>query len=109
VWFCSGRGGERTRCGAIARLCPGAIDLSGQTTPAELAAIVKRAALCVTNDSGSMHLAVVLKRPVVSVFGTTNLVHIGPYGCLEAVYAPPCHAHRALSAICRNAHTGTRA
>src|SRR5260370_42454812 len=29
--------------------------------------------------SGAMHLAVALDRPVVSVFGPTNPVHIGPY------------------------------
>lgn len=82
---------DRERCGAIAGLC-GAINLSGQTSPAELAAILKRAALCVTNDSGSMHLAVALERPVVSVFGPTNPVHIGPYDRPEAVVraAVPC-------------------
>ena len=53
---------------------------------------MKRAAVCLTNDSGSMHLAVALKRPVVSVFGPTNPVHIGPYGRPEAVVraAVPC-------------------
>jgi heptosyltransferase I len=76
---------DRPRCESIANLCPGAIDFSGQTTPAELAAMVKRAAVCVTNDSGSMHLAVALERPVVSVFGPTNPVHIGPYGRPQAV------------------------
>jgi ADP-heptose:LPS heptosyltransferase len=83
---------ERTRCQAIAKMCPGAIDFSGQTTPAQLAAILKRAAICVTNDSGSMHLAVALERPVVSVFGPTNPVQIGPYGRPEAVVrvAVPC-------------------
>jgi len=83
---------DQTRCQAIAKMCPGAIDFSGQTTPAQLAAILKRAAICVTNDSGSMHLAVALERPVVSVFGPTNPVQIGPYGRPEAVVrvAVPC-------------------
>jgi heptosyltransferase-1 len=83
---------DQARCQAIAKMCPGAIDFSGQTTPAQLAAILKRAAICVTNDSGSMHLAVALERPVVSVFGPTNPVQIGPYGRPEAVVrvAVPC-------------------
>ena len=83
---------DQTRCQTIAKMCPGAIDFSGQTNPAQLAAILKRAAICVTNDSGSMHLAVALERPVVSVFGPTNPVQIGPYGRPEAVVrvAVPC-------------------
>src|SRR5262249_49595560 len=59
---------ERVRCQAVAKACPGACDLSGQTTITELAALMQRAAICVTNDSGSMHLAVALGRPVVSLF-----------------------------------------
>jgi lipopolysaccharide heptosyltransferase I len=82
---------DRTRCQMVAKLCPGAIDFSGQTTPAEFAAIVKRSGICVTNDSGSMHLAVALERPVVSVFGPTNPVHIGPYGRPEAVVRAAVH------------------
>ena len=87
-----GTRGDQTRCEAIVRMCPGAIDFSGQTTPAQLAAILKRAAICVTNDSGAMHLAVALERPVVSVFGPTNPVQIGPYNRPEAVVrvAVPC-------------------
>jgi heptosyltransferase I len=90
---------DRKRCEKIKQICRGAIDLSGQTTAAELAAIVKRAALCVTNDSGSMHLAVALDRPVVSVFGPTNPVHIGPYDRPEAVVrvdlpCSPCNFRR---------------
>ena len=83
---------DQTRCEAIVSMCPGAIDFSGQTTPAQLAAILKRAAICVTNDSGAMHLAVALERPVVSVFGPTNPVQIGPYNRPEAVVrvAVPC-------------------
>src|SRR5262249_24485787 len=63
----AGSAGERARCRAVAEACPAAHDLSGQTTLSELAALVRRAAVCVTNDSGPMHLAVALGRPVVSV------------------------------------------
>jgi heptosyltransferase I len=76
---------DRRLAKRIVERCPSAIDLCGQTTPSQLAAIVKRAAICVTNDSGAMHLAVALETPVVSVFGPTNPVHIGPYGQPQAV------------------------
>jgi len=69
----------------ITKLSRDAIDFSGQTTSGELAAILKRAAVCVTNDSGSMHLAVAFERPVVSVFGPTNPMHVGPYGRPHAI------------------------
>jgi heptosyltransferase-1 len=90
---------DQSRGAMIAKLCPGAVDYSGQTTPAHLAAILKRAALCVTNDSGPMHLAVALERPVVSVFGPTNPIHIGPYGRQESVIradlaCSPCNFRR---------------
>lgn len=83
---------ERQRCRAVAASCPGARDLSGQTTLTELAALICRAALAVTNDSGPMHLTVALGRPVVSIFGPTDPVWIGPYGRPHAVVqaAVPC-------------------
>src|SRR5262249_47189382 len=59
-------------------------------------------AVCVTNDSGSMHLAVALGRPVVSVFGPTDPVWIGPYGRPHAVVradvpCAPCYLRRLRS------------
>jgi lipopolysaccharide heptosyltransferase I len=81
----AGSSGERQRCRAVADLAPGAVDLSGQTKLSELADLIRRADLCVTNDSGSMHLTVALGRPVVSVFGPTDALWIGPYGRSESV------------------------
>jgi heptosyltransferase I len=70
---------ERAICDEVAKLAPGSVNLASETTLSELAALISRAALCVTNDSGPMHLAVALGRPVVSVFGPTDPVWAGPY------------------------------
>jgi ADP-heptose:LPS heptosyltransferase len=73
------------RSQAIVLASPGARDLCGRTTIGELVALIRRAALCVTNDSGSMHIAVAVGSPVVSVFGPTNPTWIGPYKRPDAV------------------------
>jgi len=90
---------ERPRCQAIAAACPGAIDLSGQTTLSQLAALMNRSTINVTNDSGSMHLAVAIGRPVVSIFGPTNPIWVGPYRRAGAVVradlpCSPCYFRR---------------
>jgi heptosyltransferase I len=71
---------ERGICEDVARLAPGAVDIAGETTLTELAALIGRSAISVTNDSGPMHLSVALDRPVVAIFGPTDPVWIGPYG-----------------------------
>ncbi|HEX4149269.1 MAG TPA: glycosyltransferase family 9 protein, partial [Pirellulales bacterium] len=81
----AGSPGDRARTQVVAANCPGAIDLAGRTSVAELLALIRRAALCVTNDSGAMHLAVAQQRPVVSIFGPTSPLRNGPYGRPEAV------------------------
>jgi len=76
---------ERSVCAEVARLAPGAINLAGETSLTELAALIRRSAITLTNDSGPMHLAVALQRPVVSVFGPTDPIWIGPYHRADAV------------------------
>jgi len=95
----AGGPGDRERCRQVAAACPGAVDLSGQTTTGELGALIARSAICVTNDSGPMHYAVALGRPVVSIFGPTNPVHIGPYRRPRSVVSErlpcaPCNLRR---------------
>lgn len=88
----------------------GTINLAGQTTLAELIALVDEAALAVMHDSGPMHLAMALGRPFVAVYGPTSPVRTGPYGGAERVArldlpCSPCylknvadcpHAHRCM-------------
>ena len=90
---------DRERCREINAAVRGVHNLCGQTSPAELASIIERAGICVTNDSGSMHLAVALRRPVVSIFGPTNPRTIGPYHRDESVVrldlpCSPCNFRR---------------
>jgi lipopolysaccharide heptosyltransferase I len=80
-----GSQGERALCEQVAALAPGAIDLAGETTLPELAALLRRANLCVSNDSGPMHMAAALERPVIGIFGPTDPVWAGPYRRADAV------------------------
>jgi heptosyltransferase I len=86
---------ERSLCVEVAKLAPGAINFAGETSLSELAALTSRAAISVTNDSGPMHLAVALGRPVVSIFGPTDPVWAGPFrnGVVvrENVPCSPCY------------------
>jgi heptosyltransferase-1 len=97
---------ERAVCDEVGKLAPGVVNLAGETTLSELAALIKRATICVTNDSGPMHLAVALDRPVVSVFGPTDPVWAGPYQRKGAVLradlsCSPCYL-RQLSRCMHN-------
>jgi lipopolysaccharide heptosyltransferase I len=98
---------ERPRGQAVAAACPGAYDLCGQTTLPDLAALLQKATVSVTNDSGPMHLAVALRRPVVSVFGPTDPIWIGPYGQPDAVVradvpCAPCYLR--MLRLCPHGH-----
>jgi ADP-heptose:LPS heptosyltransferase len=51
----------------------------------QLVALMKRASLVIANDSGPMHIAAALDRPLVTLFGPTNPVRTGPFGHLDCV------------------------
>jgi ADP-heptose:LPS heptosyltransferase len=98
---------EMEACNAVAAAAVGAANFAGQTSLPELAALIERSTICLTNDSGPMHLAVALGRPVVSIFGPTDPIWIGPYGRPDAVLhaqlaCSPCYL-RVLSR-CRHDH-----
>ena len=98
---------ERALCDDVAKLAPGAINLAGETTLSELAALISRATICVTNNSGPMHLAVALDRPVVSIFGPTDPVWAGPYrrdGAVLRAELPCSPCYLRLLSRCPNNH-----
>ncbi len=56
------------------------INLCGKTSLLQLAALLKRADLLITNDSGPMHISTAVGTPVVALFGPTRPKRTGPYG-----------------------------
>lgn len=59
------------------------VDLVNKTNLKQLAYVIKQAKALVGGDTGSMHLAAALCRPVAALFGPTDIQRNGPYGQLE--------------------------
>ena len=74
----------------------GVSDLSGRTTLEQLAAVLSLARVCVSNDSGAMHLAAAVGVPLAALFGPTNehetspLVHAPLELLIHPVSCRPC-------------------
>lgn len=59
---------------------PGVIDLVGQTSFLDVYYLLKNfSLLCITVDSGILHLASYLDLPVVAIFGPTDIARYGPW------------------------------
>jgi heptosyltransferase-2 len=78
------------------------LNMMGNTSLVQAAAILSKCRACVSNDSGPMHIAAALGIPVVAIFGgTTPDIGFTPYGdehiVLEGSDLPcrPCGPHGA--------------
>lgn len=56
-----------------------AMDLSGKLTLNELAYVISRLDLLITNDSGPMHMAAAVETPQVAIFGPEDPERLRPY------------------------------
>lgn len=54
--------------------------LAGQTTLRQLGACLERASLVISNDTGVLHLAAALGRPLIGLYGPTAPMLTGPLG-----------------------------
>jgi heptosyltransferase-1 len=91
----------------------GCMDLTGQLALPEMVEWIRLSELMVTNDTGPMHVAAALRKPMVALFGPTEPRRTGPYGQIEqalqlnlpcvpclsshCTYAKPMECLRALS------------
>jgi lipopolysaccharide heptosyltransferase II len=73
----------------IKNMRSGVVDLSGKTSLSQLASVLRRSSLFISNDSGPVHLAVAVGTPVISIFGRNQLglspLRWGPLGRRDKV------------------------
>ena len=107
--LCGGNGDRRVAEEIAGALGPLAIDACGRSSIAGLGALLERADVLVTGDTGPMHMAVAVGTPVVALFfGPALPFDTGPYAadhvCLHAdVACAPCdHNVTCLEPFCRD-------
>ena len=85
----------------ITRAAPAhCLNLCGVTSLLEMIEWVRLCELMVTNDTGPMHAAAALGKPVIALFGPTEPRRTGPYGQLENVLRIDLPCSPCLSANC---------
>lgn len=85
-------------------------DLTGKTNLRQLTSVLGGCKLLITNDSGPMHLASALGKPVVALFGPTDSLLTGPWGkrhkiLQSKVWCSPCFKRKCKNTRCMEAIT----
>jgi heptosyltransferase I len=88
--------------GVVVNAGPEEVDLAGELMTAsgdtatsavptlgELIELTRRSSLTIAGDTGPLHLACTLGKPVVGIFGPTDPARNGPYGCEFRVLRHP--------------------
>lgn len=88
-------------CSYVQNLCLGVFDLCTKTTIGQLAALLKKAKLLVTNDSAVMHLASYLNVPVIAIFGPTDEAKYGPWSDVSIAVKKDIFCRPCSKASCR--------
>lgn len=90
--------GEELLAGEIQSACQGAATPVSPSL-SQLIALTRRIALCIAGDTGPLHLACALGRPVVGIYGPTDPGRNGPYHSPAVVLRSPLsrrdHSRRA--------------
>jgi lipopolysaccharide heptosyltransferase II len=72
------------------------IDLAGKTSLPQLAAVLQRADLLISGDSGPMHIAGAVGTPLIAIHGPTDPAHSGPVSpkatiLKSDIWCSPCY------------------
>lgn len=72
------------------------VNLAGKTSLTQLAALLQRADILITGDSGPMHIAAAVGTPLIAIHGPTNPAHSGPLSpkatiLRSDIWCSPCY------------------
>lgn len=100
-----GGAAERPLAATIAAAAPArTLNLAGGTSLTEMVEWLRLSRLLVSNDTGPLHIAAALGRPVVALFGPTEPRRTGPYGQINQVLRHPLPCSPCLKDTCRHPH-----
>lgn len=104
VWL-FGSAKDRDITTEIASLAPAAChNLAGRTSLAEAIDLMSLAELVVTNDSGLMHVAAALGRPIVALYGSSSPLHTPPLAADALVARVPIECSPCYARECPYGH-----
>jgi heptosyltransferase-2 len=109
VWIL-GAAGDRESAGAIvAGVAPAARgrvqDLTGRTTLHDAIDLLGETDCVVSNDSGLMHVAAALDRPLVAIYGSSSPEFTPPLSPHARVVRSDLHCSPCFDRVCRFGHT----
>lgn len=103
--FGSSRPNEGELNAAIAEgIGEGCLNLSGQTSLLELASLLRRCHLLVTNDTGTMHVAAAVGTRVAAIFGPTDPRTTSPLGEGHVIIRAEVPCSPCLKRVCPEDH-----
>lgn len=103
--FGSSRPQEKALNAAIAQgIGEGCLNLSGETSLWQLAALLRRCRLLVTNDTGTMHVAAATGTRVAAIFGPTDPCTTSPLGEGHVVIRRDVSCSPCLKRVCPEDH-----
>lgn len=81
------------------------VNLIGETSLKELAALIKGCSVYISADTGPLHFAAALKKPLIALYGPTSPERTGPYGSNDTtVITSPAACAGCLKKVCDNWH-----
>lgn len=78
------------------------VNVSGEVPLKCLPALLSKATVMITNDSGPMHIAAACGVPVVAMFGPTSATRTGPYGVGHHVLTGQVSCSPCFSRVCQH-------
>ena len=103
VWLVGGPG-DAPIGAEVAALAPAAVDLTGRTTLGEATDLIAAAAAVVTNDSGLMHVAAALDRPIAALYGSSSPAFTPPLSQRAVILSEDLACSPCFERVCPLGH-----